>query len=107
MTVVARTLPPSSLLNGQFQVGIPWISLSVSLNIIITSMICFRLLRMRASLREMHSPEMSNMYTGIAAMLVESAAVFSILGIGVIVMAARNDPLIFALSHVWTIFSVE
>ena len=51
--------------------------------------------------------EMSDMYTNIAVMLIESAAVFSVLGIALIVMAARNEPLTFAFSHVWTMFSVE
>ena len=106
VTVVSSTLPA---LKGKLQVGVPWVTLSVSLNIIITSIICFRLLRMRALMREALSTNMSksNMYTSIAVMLVESAAVFSIIGIGLIVMAARNDPLTFVFSHVWSMFSVE
>jgi hypothetical protein len=107
ITVVAGAVPPTTLLNGKLQYGVPWFSLSVSLNIIITSIICFRLLQMRALMRETHSLNMSKMYASIAAMLVESAAVFSILGIVLIVMAVRNDPLTFAFAHVWSMFSVE
>jgi hypothetical protein len=62
---------------------------------------------MRALMREALSLNMSNMYTNIAAMLVESAAVFSILGIVLIVMAVRNDPLTFTFAHIWSMFSVE
>ena|SRR6266850_40019 len=88
-------------------IGVPWISLSVSLNIIVTSMICFRLLRMRALLRQVHGPETSSrMYTNLAAMLVESAAPFSILGIGLLVTLVQDGPLLYAFGYVWKVFCV-
>ena len=85
----------------------PWISLSVGLNIIVTSMICFRLLRMRAALREVLAPEMARVYTNIAAMLIESAAPISILGIGVVITYARDAALAVAFGYVWNTFYVE
>jgi hypothetical protein len=85
----------------------PWISLSVGLNIVVTSMICFRLLRMRAALREVLSPEIARVYTNIAAMLIESVAPMSILGIGVVITSARNAALAFAFGYVWNAFYVE
>jgi hypothetical protein len=89
------------------QNGVPWISLTVSLNTIVTSMICFRLLRMRALLRQVHGPEAtSRMYTNLAAMLVESAAPFSILGIGLLVTLVQNGPLVYAFGYVWNVFCV-
>jgi hypothetical protein len=109
MWVLDWALPFSSILNGTLRGGIPWISLSVGLNIVITSMICFRLLRMRALLRRELGPEMSRMYTNVAAMVVESAAPFSIVGIGLLVAVARNgdERLSYAFGHVWSIFFVE
>ena len=107
MSVVNWALPHVSILNGTLRGGVPWVSLSVSLNITVTSMICFRLLRMRALLRRELGPEMSRMYTNIAAMVVESSAPFSILGIGVLVTAAHNGPLSYAFGYVWTMFYVE
>jgi hypothetical protein len=90
------------------QNGVPWVSLSVSLNIIVTSMICFRLLRMRALLRQVHGPEASSkVYTNTAAMLVESAAPFTILGIGLLVTLAQNGPLLYAFGYIWNVFSVR
>jgi len=85
---------------------VPWVSLSVALNVIITSMICFRLLRMRALIREVR-PELSNMYTSIGTMLIESAAPFTIIGIGLVIVAAQNGPLIDVFCYVWSVFSVE
>jgi hypothetical protein len=108
ITLVECALPNISLLKGKpIQLAVPWASLSVSLNIILTAMICFRILRMRALTREILSPEMSKMYTSVAAMLIESAAPFSVLGIGLVVTSARKGPLIFAFGYVWTTFCVE
>src|SRR5579863_4430572 len=108
ITLVECAIPHTSLLKGKpIQLAVPWASLSVSLNIILTSMICFRLLRMRALMRDVLDPEMSRTYASIAAMLIESAAPFSILGIGLVVTAARKGPLIFAFGYVWTTFCVS
>ena len=85
---------------------VPLASLSVGLNVIITSMICFRILRMRALTREVR-PELCNMYTSIVTMLIESAAPFTILGIWLVILAAENGPLVDALCYVWSVFSVE
>jgi hypothetical protein len=85
----------------------PWVSLSVGLNIIVTSMICFRILRMRALLRQVNCPAtLSKMYTNVAAMLIESAAPFTILGIGLLVTMVNDGPLIYGFGYVWTMFCV-
>jgi len=86
---------------------VPWVSMSVCLNVIVTSMICFRLLRMRALMREVRRPELASMYTSIATMLIESAAPFTILGIGLVIVAAQNGPLVDAFCYVWSVFCVE
>jgi len=105
MTTVETALPNSSFLRAANLV-VPWVSLSVGLNIIVTSMICFRLLQMRAVVREALTSEMSRVYTSIAAILIESAAPFSIIGIGVVVTAAQKGPLIFAFAYIWGMFCV-
>ena len=108
LTVVESAIPNTSLLRGKpIHLAVPWVSLSVSLNVIVTSMICFRLLRMRARVRGMLSPETSRMYTSVAATLIESAAPLSILGIGLVITAAKNVPPTFAFAYVWTMFCVE
>jgi len=105
LTVVESAIPGTSMLKGKpIKLAVPWVSLSVSLNIIVTSMICVRLMWMRARLREVFAPEMASMYTSVATMLVESAAPFSILGIGLVVTAAQKGPLVFAFGYVWSIF---
>ncbi len=106
MTTVETALPNSSFLRAANLV-VPWVSLSVGLNIIVTSMICFRLLQMRAVVREALTSEMSRVYTSIAAILIESAAPFSIIGIGVVITTAQKGPPALVLSYIWGIFCVE
>jgi len=108
ITVVESAFPDAFMLNGKpTRLAVPWVSLSVSLNVIVTSMICFRLLRMRTSAREMLSPETVRMYTSIAAMLIESAAPFTILGIIVVVIGAQRQPLTWGFAYIWSMFCVE
>ena len=95
------------LKGNPIKLAVPWVALSVSLNVIVTSMICFRLMRMRARMREVLSTDLSGMYTSIATMLIESAAPFSIIGIGLVITAAQKGPLVFAFGYVWSIFCVK
>jgi hypothetical protein len=102
-------LPVPSTLRGTLQNSVQWVSLSVSLNIVVTSMICFRLLRMRALLRQVldSDSEMSRMYTNIAAMLVESSAPLSIIGIGILITSVNNGSITYAFGYVWTMSYVS
>ncbi|KAH8980501.1 hypothetical protein EDB86DRAFT_3066830 [Lactarius hatsudake] len=105
ITIVESALPNSFLLHGKpANFGVPWVALSVSLNILVTTLICARLLHMRAITRELLPPESARMYTSVAAMLIESAAPFSILGIGLVVTEAQGGPLAIAFSYVWGMF---
>lgn len=79
----------------------------MSLNVLVTTLICVRLLRMRAIAREVLPPDLSRTYTSVAAMLIESAAPFTALGIGLVVTEAQGGPLAIAFSYVWGIFCVE
>lgn len=110
IAVVEQALHPAhgSLPNSTpVHLTVPWVSLSVTLNVIVTSMICFRILRLRALTREVITRETFNMYTSIITMLIESAAPLSILGIGLVITAAQNGPLIFAFGYVWSAFCVK
>ena len=105
LMLLGLTLPHIAIFSNSNGI-VPWISLSVSLNIIVTSMICFRLLRMRALLRQVLAPEMCRTYTNIAAMVVESSAPFTILGIAGLVTAVRNSSVRVAFGYAWTLFNV-
>jgi hypothetical protein len=108
ITVVEGAVPGTSQLKGKpALLAVPWFALSLCLNIIVTSMICFRILRVRALTRATLSPEVSKMYTSIATILIESAVPFSILGIGLVITVAMNVAPSFAFAYIWSIFCVE
>lgn len=82
---------PGKNLWTTFSFALPYWSLSISLNIIATGLIVGRLLlvrhRVRSALGEAHSRQ----YTSVAAMLIESAALDSIIGLIFIISYARNS----------------
>ncbi|KAJ4485577.1 hypothetical protein J3R30DRAFT_3281599 [Lentinula aciculospora] len=81
--------------------GIPYISLTISLNIIVTALICGRLLYLRTEVNKILGPSYAKMYTDIIAILVESAALFTVLGIVYVVVYARKSQTSIALVQVW------
>jgi hypothetical protein len=108
VTVVECALPgTSSLHENPAKLALWWFALSAGLNVIVTSMICFRILRMRAVTRNVLSPEISSMFTSAAAILIESMVPFSILGIGLVITLAQDVPPAFAFSYVWSMLCVS
>ena len=108
ITVVESSLPDAFILNGTpANFGVPWVALTISLNIILTIMICARLLMMRSQVRSLLTDEMAQTYTSILAILVESALPFSLPGIVFLITYVRNDPFATAFAFVWGDFCVS
>ncbi|KAJ7265033.1 hypothetical protein C8J57DRAFT_1622009, partial [Mycena rebaudengoi] len=84
--------------------GIPWLVLTIVFNILVTDMIGFRLISLSRSMRNVLSKERADVYVGITAILVESAAPFTLLGIAYLVTYIRNDPEVLAFADVWGMF---
>ncbi|KAJ7595767.1 hypothetical protein C8J56DRAFT_1012155 [Mycena floridula] len=66
--------------------GVPWIALSVTLNIVVTALILFRILKARRSMSRFSSSTSSrqshgDVYTSLVAILIESSLPFSLLGL--------------------------
>jgi hypothetical protein len=80
MTVVQGAIPGSNFFRGKVvDFGVPWASLSVSLNVTITALISYRILRARSIIKKLREGEGSkslNVYVGIAAIFIESALPF-------------------------------
>jgi hypothetical protein len=75
IAIAGSALPNSLLLNGQpANFGVLWVSLSVGLIVLSTTLICVCLLRMRSTKRSVLSPELYKAYISIAAVLIGSAA---------------------------------
>ncbi|KAK1226955.1 hypothetical protein PQX77_010023 [Marasmius sp. AFHP31] len=81
--------------------GVPYIALTISLNIIVTLLICGRLIAVKNSLQDALGPHHARMYTSVIAIMVESAAPFTILGIVYVVAYARHSPTSIAFVQIW------
>lgn len=71
--------------------GTAYWSLSISLNIIITVLICYRLLAARKIIREAMQGHDDGVYTSISAMLIESATLYSVWGLMFLIANARGN----------------
>ncbi|KAA1474019.1 hypothetical protein DENSPDRAFT_308451 [Dentipellis sp. KUC8613] len=90
---------PLSRTSAQF--AIAWISLSVTLNVTLTTLISVRLLMMRSLVRSILPAHVEAKYTSIVSIFVESALPMSLLGIGLIVTYALDSRVQLAASFVW------
>ena len=94
MTLIATASPDGSFFVGIAQhLGIAYYALSVSLNIMVTTLICTRLFRASKGISAVLGRDNAKLYTSLTAILSESAALYSITGIMFIVPYARNSQL--------------
>ncbi len=87
--------------------GTPYYSLTISLNIIVTILICSRLFEMWSRVRKTLSPEHARTYWSVGAILVESAAPFSVFGIMYVVAYSRSSPTAILFAQLWGKFTVR
>jgi len=106
---IAATIQ-SGIPGGDFFHGItvnfttPWLVLTIAFNVITTSMIVFRLFSVSRSMRAVLAKERAEVYTGVIAILVESALPFTLLGIAYLVTYVRGDPEALAFADIWGAF---
>jgi len=88
---IYQTAQPGASLWSQSAVSfaVPYWSLSISLNILVTIGIVYRLISMMKKVRTALSKSHAKMYTSISAMVIESAALYSITGMIFIICYAR------------------
>lgn len=107
MSVVESALPGDTFFQGAaVSFGVPWISLSAAYNLLVTSLICSKILRMRYQLRGVMEPEVKDMYTGVVAILIESALPLSAVGIVFAVLLGVGQPYAVLISGIWAAFVV-
>ncbi|KAJ7510321.1 hypothetical protein B0H11DRAFT_2269720 [Mycena galericulata] len=84
--------------------GIPWLALTITFNVVTTSMITYRLLTVGRSMQQVLGKERAEVYTGVVAILVESALPFTLLGIGYLITYVRSEPEALAFADIWGCF---
>ena len=107
VTLVQSAYPGSNFFRGAtVDFGVPWAALSVGLNIVVTALITFRLLNAHHRLKKVLPDHIVHMYTGMAAIFIESALPFSILGIAFAITYGLHSDIGPAFLFVWATFCV-
>lgn len=77
--------------------ALPYFSISVSLNVLLTILICGKLFHMQKN-----APTASSgVYTSVMAMIVESVAPTAIIGLVFIVLYGKKNPIAYGILLVW------
>ncbi|KJA25159.1 hypothetical protein HYPSUDRAFT_38125 [Hypholoma sublateritium FD-334 SS-4] len=106
VSIIASAAPNAFLLEGRpAQFGTAWTSLSVGFNIIVTIIICVKLYLAYRRLRAIASPEYADIYTGAAAILIESAFPYAFFGIIFSILYGLNNVSSLAFAIVWIAFT--
>lgn len=105
VTLYQSAVPGSHFFRGNtVRFGVPWAALSVALNIVVTALITYQLMRCRKQLKRILPEDALRMYTGVSAILIESALPFSILGILFAITYGKNMDVGPAFLFVWATF---
>lgn len=108
LTTVQSALPGAEFFSGKtVNYGVPWISLTVAVNVSLTILICVRILLVRRQMKHCLNGQEFKVYTGLMAILIESSLPFSILGIIFAVAYSRGWSLSLALANIWGVFVVN
>ncbi|KAF8573445.1 hypothetical protein K439DRAFT_1375420 [Ramaria rubella] len=92
LTVFQAAQPTASIWSkSAVVIAIPYWSLSIALNAVVSLLIVCRMLWHRHSIGKTLGPRHSALYTSVAAMFVESAAMYAITGLVYIICFARNS----------------
>lgn len=101
-------LPHGNFFGGSaVKVATAFYVITVSLNVVLTGLICGRLLRVSKLVSSSLGKESAKMYTGAIAILVESSALYSALGIMYLVPYALGVPIADLFGQLWTKTSVS
>ncbi|TFK31609.1 hypothetical protein BDQ12DRAFT_660296 [Crucibulum laeve] len=105
VTVIQSTLPRASIFQGSsVNFRISWISLTVSFNIIMTTMICGQFFFAHRQMRGVVPQAISKRYTDTTGIVLESALPFSVLGLVFVVLYARQSPVAYTFSGIWELW---
>ncbi|KAH6896132.1 hypothetical protein BKA70DRAFT_1318453 [Coprinopsis sp. MPI-PUGE-AT-0042] len=100
--VIAAAPKTDSLFGGKaVSFGVPYYSITIGLNVLVTLAIFYRLSRLSKTVTRALGSENSKTYTSVASMLVESAAPYAIFGIMFLIPYARGSDTALAFGQVW------
>ena len=107
LTTVESALPNATIFSGISQIlGVAWVSLSVSFNVLVTALICGRVFVSYLALKRMGLASHARERWGLVAILIESSLPFSIFGIVFACVYSlpptnSNSQLVGAMADTW------
>jgi len=94
--------PDGNFFHGKvINFGVPYYSLTIALNVVVTALICGRLWKLGSAVSKALGRDSARMYTSVASILIESAAPYSLVGIMFLVPYARGSGTAIAFGQVW------
>jgi hypothetical protein len=108
--LVGAFTPSGNFFGGRALIfGTTYYAMSISLNIILTLLICARLVYLSRIMRATFGSDHENarLYTGIAAMMAESAAPYTLVGIMFLIPYARQSQVSNAFGQVYAKLAVS
>jgi len=107
LQVVLSGLPHGNFFGGEAaKIATAFYVITVCLNIVLTGLICGRLLRAAKHVSSSLGKESAKVYTSAVAILVESSALYSIFGIMYLIPYALGAPIADLFGQLWTKMSV-
>ncbi|KAI0311940.1 hypothetical protein OF83DRAFT_706170 [Amylostereum chailletii] len=110
ISLVESALPNSSFFVQQtINFAVPWVSLTVGLNVILTCLISYRILRVRYCSRKAmdgFDGPTRDIYTSVVAILIEAELPFAVLGIVTAVNSGKNTYVSSAWYFIWGSFAI-
>jgi len=106
LVLVESGVPGGKFFSGKaVDFGTPFYSMAISLNILLTILICARLLYISKWVREALGKDAANLYTGVMAITIESAIPYSICGLMFLIPYVRGSQTSVGFAQVWGKFT--
>ncbi|KAF8489954.1 hypothetical protein BU17DRAFT_53348 [Hysterangium stoloniferum] len=103
LEIITTAVPGGTFFSRKtIKFGLPYYTLSIALNIILTSCIVGRILFLYRRVHASLGYEAARVYTGVLSILIESAALYSIIGFMTIIPYGINAPTSIAFGQVWS-----
>ncbi|KAH7926990.1 hypothetical protein BV22DRAFT_1032333 [Leucogyrophana mollusca] len=87
------------------QMGVTYYALSIGLNIVVTSIICGRILYQGRRIRQQFGPAMSRTYFSAASIIIESALPYTISGIALVITFAISSGICILFQEIYVMFT--
>lgn len=87
--------------------GVPYYSILIGMNVTVTLLICGRLAYLSKQVLAALGPENARLYTSVAAVMVESAAPYTISGVIFLALYAQGNLASAAVGQVWAKLTVS